>query len=98
MNIQALMKQAQNMQKDMLKAKDEIDKKIYEGNNSFVHVKANGKKEIIEINIDSDKLEKEDIEMLQDILIVAINGVFKQIDKETEEKMGKFTNSMPGLF
>ena len=93
MNIQAMMKQAQKIQKDMMSAKNEIDNKIYEGKSSFVTVKVKGTKEIVEIKIDNDE-----IEMLQDILVVAINDAMKKIDKETEEKLGKYTQGMPGLF
>ena len=92
------MKQAQKIQKDMMSAKNEIDNKIYEGKSSFVTVKVKGTKEIVEIKIDNEKIENDEIEMLQDILVVAINDAMKKIDKETEEKLGKYTQGMPGLF
>lgn len=98
MNIQAMMKQAQKLQKEMMEEKEKIDKMEFENTNSFVTVKANGKKEIIEVKINQDNLDKDDIEMLQDIIVVAINNCFKQIDDETEKKMGKYTQGMPGLF
>ena len=98
MNIQAMMKQAHKIQKDMMSAKNEIDNKIYEGKSSFVTVKVKGTKEIVEIKIDNEKIENDEIEMLQDILVVAINDAMKKIDKETEEKLGKYTQGMPGLF
>ena len=68
MNIQALMKQAQSLQKDMMKAKEEIDNTLFTGSNSFVTVKVNGKKKVLDIKIDTDSVDKDDIEMLQDIL------------------------------
>lgn len=98
MNIQAMMKQAQKLQKDMMEEKETIDKMIFEETNSFVTVKANGKKEILEVKIDNEQLDKDDIEMLQDIIVVAINGAFKKIDAETEKRLGKYTQGMPGLF
>lgn len=98
MNIQAMMKQAQKLQKEMMEEKEKIDKMEFENINSFVTVKANGKKEITEVKINQDNLDKDDIEMLQDIIVVAINNCFKQIDDETEKKMGKYTQGMPGLF
>ena len=85
MNIQAMMKQAQAIQKEMMKAKEEIDNKIYEGNSSFVNVKVKGSKEIEAITINKEELTKDDIEMLQDIIVVAINDAMKQIDKDTEQ-------------
>lgn len=98
MNIQAMMKQAQKIQKDMLAAKEEINNTTFKGKSSFVTVKVKGSKEIETINIDTESIEKEDIEMLEDMLVVAINDAMKQIDKETDKKMGKFTQGMPGLF
>lgn len=98
MNIQAMMKQAQKLQKDMMNAKEEIEQMEFESKNSFVTIKGNGKKEITNVKIDSESLEKEDIEMLEDIILIAINDLNKQVDKVTEEKMGKYTQGMPGLF
>lgn len=98
MNIQAMMKQAQKMQKDMLATKEEIDLMNFEGKSSFVTVTVNGKKELVNIKIDSENLENDDIEMLQDMIVVAVNDAMKKVDAETEKKMGKFTQGMPGLF
>lgn len=97
MNIQALMKQAQSLQKDMMKAKEEIDNTLFTGSNSFVTVKVNGKKKVLDIKIDTDSVDKDDIEMLQDILMVALNNTFSEVDKVTEQKMSKYAN-IPGLF
>lgn len=97
MNIQALMKQAQSLQKDMMKAKEEIDNTLFTGSNSFVTVKVNGKKKVLDIKIDTDSVDKDDIEILQDILMVALNNAFSEVDKVTEQKMSKYAN-IPGLF
>lgn len=86
------------MQKDMLVAKEEIDKMIFEGKSSFVAVQVNGKKELVNIQIENESLDKDDIEMLQDMIVVAVNEAMKKVDEETEKKMGKFTQGMPGLF
>lgn len=98
MNIQAMMKQAQKLQKEMTETKNEIDNKVYEVTKSFVNIKMKGNKTIEEIKINLDNLEKENIEMLEDLLMVAINETSNQIDKELEEKMGKYTKGIPGLF
>ena len=98
MNIQAMMKQAQKMQKDMMDAKKEIDAKDFEITKSFVTIKMKGNKTITEVIINEENLEKEDIEMLQDLILVATNELMEIIDTETEVKMGKFTQGMPGLF
>lgn len=98
MNIQAMMKQAQKLQKEMTDTKNEIDNKTYEVTKSFVNIKMKGNKVLEEVKINMDSLEKEDIEMLEDLLLVAINDATSQIDKELEEKMGKYTKGIPGLF
>ena len=99
MNMQAMLRQAQNLQKDMLKTKDEIDKMEFTSTSSFVTVRVNGKKEVlsVKINVDSD-FEVSDIEILEEMVQVAINDALKQVDKETEKKMGKYSSMMPGLF
>ena len=98
MNIQAMMKQAQKLQKDMMKQKEEIDNMTFIGKSSFVTVEMNGTKEILKVKIDSENLEKDDIEIVEDMIMVATNDAMKQVDKVTEEKLGKYTQGMPGLF
>jgi nucleoid-associated protein EbfC len=99
MNLQALMKQAQSLQKDMLKAKEEVEKTVFEEKNSNLLLKANGKKELLEIKFaDNFNITEVDEDFLQDILLVGLNSLFKRIDDETEKKLGKFANSLPGLF
>ena len=99
MNIQALMKQAQSLQKDMLKSKEEIDKMEFTSTKDLVTVKVNGKKEVLKVDIQKDDdFSVDDLEILEDMIMVALNDTFKQVDKETEKKMGKYANAMPGLF
>lgn len=95
MNIQALMKQAQSLQKDMLKAKEEIDNMTFVGESSFVKVEVKGTKEIVKIEI-NEEISNDDKEMLEDMLLIAINQAFDKVDKTTDQKMGKFNNMMPG--
>ena len=98
MNIQAMMKQAQKMQKDMMKQKQEIDDSIFEGKSSFVTIIMKGNREVTEVKIDKENLEKDEIEMLQDMILVAINNANKEIEDVTEKKLGKYTKGVPGLF
>ena len=98
MNIQAMMKQAQKLQKDMLDAKESINKMEFEGKSSFVTVVFNGNKEMKDVKLDLTELDSDDVEMLQDMIMVAVNDAMKKIDDETERVMGKYTKGMPGLF
>ena len=98
MNIQAMMKQAQKLQKDMMNEKEKIDKKEYTYQTNSIEIKAMGTKEIKEIKIKMEIIEKEDIEMLQDMIVVGVNNILHQIDEDTEANLGKYTKGMPGLF
>ena len=99
MNMQALMRQAQSLQKDMLKSKEEIDQMEFTATSNLVSVKVNGKKEVLNVKIEAPTdFSGDDIDMLEDMIMVAVNEAFKQVDKETEKKMGKYTSMMPGLF
>ena len=98
MNMQAMLKQAQALQKDMLKVKDEIDSTEFVGESSLVKVTLKGTREAVKVEIDlDDDFEKEDLEALEDMIVLAINDANKKIDAMTEKKMGKFCN-IPGLF
>lgn len=96
MNMQAMMQQAQKLQRDMLKAKDEVEGKTFTSKQSLVEVVMKGNKEVLSVKIGADNLDKEDIEMLEDMIVLAVNENIKQIDKEMENKLGKF-GGMAGL-
>ena len=99
MNIQNLMREAQKMQKDIEKTNEKLASTEYEGNSSFVTVVLNGNKEIKSLKIDfDDKLEgKDDMEMLEDLIVVAFNEACKKVDKDKEAKLGKYGSSLSGL-
>ena len=98
MNMQNLMAQAQRMQRDMQKKKDEIDKTIFEGKSELVDVEFNGKKEMVSIKIKMESLEKDDIEMLEDMILIASKDAISKIDKEIESKLGSVASGLGGLF
>ena len=98
MNIQAMMKQAQALQKDMLKVKDEVDNTEFVGESSLVKVTIKGTKEVVKVEINAgDGLDADDIEMLQDMIMVAVNQANEKVNAMMDKKMGKFGN-VPGLF
>ena len=98
MNMQAMLKQAQKMQKDMLKTQEKINNTEFMGKSSMVTIKMMGDRKVTEVKIIADAIEKDDIEALEDMILLATNDALKQIDKITEEKMGSYTKGMPGLF
>ena len=95
--MQALMQQAQRMQRDIQKKKAELDNEIFEGKYEFISVKFNGKREMISCTIDSEAVNMDDLEMLQDFIVLACNDAIKKIDKEYDEKMGQYSSMLNGL-
>ena len=99
MNMQALMAQAQKMQRDITKKKEAIDAMEFDGNSELVSLKVNGKKEILSVKINSDvSLDKDDIEVLEDMIKIAMNQAFTKVDEETEKQLGSYGGSLGGLF
>ena len=94
------MAQAQKMQRDITRKKEEIDNMEFEGNSELVDVKMSGKKEIISVKIKTDdSLDKDDIEALEDMIKIAVNDAIKKIDDETEQQLGAYnTGALGGLF
>ena len=101
-NINNLMKQAQKLQKDMEQAQKDLEAKEFEASvgGGAVVVKANGKKEILSINIKEEVVDPDDVEMLEDLVLSAVNEVLKKAEEESANKMGKLTGGLniPGMF
>ena len=97
MNMQQIMQQAQRMQRDITKKKEEIDGMEFFGKSEWVEIVFNGKREIKSFKILKDVIDEDDKEMLEDMIMLAIKDVFSKIDKETESKLGSYA-SMNGLF
>ena len=99
MNMQAMLRQAQNMQKQMLNEQDKINNTVFYGENGLVKVTMKGTKKLSKVEIKKeDDFSSDDLEMLEDMIMVAVNDALSQIDKETENKLGKYTKGLPGLF
>ena len=91
MNMQALMREAQKMQKELTKTQEELAKTNYEGSSSLVNVVVNGKKELVSIKINSEEvIEKDEIELLEDMILVAVNDALKKADDDKNKKLSKY--------
>ena len=97
MNMQSIMQQAQKMQRDLQKKKDEISAQLFPGKYEFVEVTLNGKKEMVSCKIDKEELSKEDIEMLEDFIVMAMKDSIQKIEKEYEAKLGQYAGMLDGL-
>lgn len=102
-SMQKQMQQMQAMQRKMEAMQAEIDQKEVEttAGGGAVTVKINGKKEIVELNLKPEVVDPDDIEMLQDLIIVAVNEGLRQIDEIQNSEMSKLTSGLglgiPGL-
>ena len=101
-NLNNLMKQAQKLQKEMEQAQQELETKEFEASvgGGAVLVKVNGKKEVLSIKIKEEVVDPDDVEMLEDLVLSAVNEALKKAEEETANKMGKLTGGMniPGMF
>jgi len=102
MNINQLMKQAKKMQAKMAELQAELEQKTVESSagGGMVKVIANGKQEILSITIDPEVVNAEDIEMLQDLILAAVNDALRKAQEMVAEEMGKLTGGLKiaGLF
>ncbi len=101
-NMSSMIKQAQKMQQDMLKMQEEIEQQSVEATSGggAVTVKMSGKKVLEEIKIKPEVVDADDVEMLEDLILVAVNDALKKVDDINQSKMSQLTGGMniPGLF
>ncbi|MDD4705775.1 MAG: YbaB/EbfC family nucleoid-associated protein [Bacilli bacterium] len=99
MNMQNLMAQANKIKRDVEKKQNEIDNMTFEGNSQFVNVRMSGKREVKNLKINNYILkDAEDLEILEDMIVLAFNDALLKIDKKTEEELGAYTGGLNGLF
>ncbi|WP_431028559.1 YbaB/EbfC family nucleoid-associated protein [Lysinibacillus sp. LZ02] len=95
-NMQGMMKKMQKMQKEMMEAQEALNQQQFEGTagGGMVKVIMNGQRQVLEVNLDESVVDPEDIEMLQDLIVIATNEVLKKVDETTNATMGKFTQGL----
>jgi len=100
-NMKQLMKQAQQMQNKMARMQEEMALKTIEASagGGMVKVVANGKQEVVSIHIEKEVVDPEDVEMLQDLILAAVNEALAQSQKMVSAEMSKLTGGLniPGL-
>ncbi|MDN5332731.1 MAG: nucleoid-associated protein EbfC [Tepidanaerobacteraceae bacterium] len=101
-NINKLMKQVQKMQEEMAKLQEELKERTVEATagGGAVRAVANGKKELVEIKIQPEAVDPEDVEMLEDLILAAVNEALQKAEEMVASEMGKLTGGLniPGLF
>ena len=99
MNIQQMMKQAQQMQEKLQKQMAEMRIEATAGG-GMVSVVVNGSKQLVSIKIDPEAVSKEDVEMLQDLILAAMNDAYRKADEAMSQQMSGLMGGMkiPGMF
>lgn len=101
-NQKDLMRRAQKMQEQMAQTQEELENRDFTATagGGMVEVVMNGKKELKALNIKPEIVDPEDIEMMSDVIMAAVNEVIRQVEDTTNDEMGKITSglNMPGLF
>ena len=104
MNMQAMMKQAQKMQRQMEEQAKEMETKEFTATagGSAVEVTMSGKREVVRVKLSEEVVDPDDIEMLEDLIVAATNEALRKVDEESGAAMSKLTGGlgggMPGLF
>ena len=101
-NMQQLARQAQKLQQQMTKVQEELDAREFEASagGGVVTARVNGKKELLSLTIKPEAVDPDDVEMLQDTVLAAVNEAMREAAETCEREMGKLTGGMniPGLF
>ena len=101
-NMNNMLKQAQKMQQNMLKMQEEIEKEEFEASagGGAVTVKMSGKKELTSVSIKPEAVDPDDVEMLEDLILTAVNDVLAKVDSANASKMSSITGGLniPGMF
>jgi len=102
-NMNNLMKQAQKMQKQMAEMQENLDKQLFEATagGGVVKAEVNGKKELTKVTIDPEAVDPDDVEMLEDLVVAAVNEAIRKAEEAVNGQMSKMTGGMNlpgGLF
>ena len=99
-NMQQLMRQAQKMQQMMVQKQEELDAREYEGTagGGAVACKVSGKRQLLSLTIQPDAVDPDDVEMLQDMILAAVNDALKKGEETREAEMNKIGGGMGGMF
>ncbi len=97
-NMNNLMKQAQKMQKQMEESQKQLEEKEFTASagGGAVEVKVNGRREVLQVKLAEEAVDPDDVEMLEDLIMVAVNDALRQVDESTAAAMSRFTGGLGG--
>ena len=95
-NMNNMIRQAQKMQQDMMKAQEELESKTYEAQagGGVVSAAVSGKKELLSVTIDPEAVDPDDVEMLQDLIVAAVNEALRKATEDAASQMSKLTGGL----
>ena len=95
-NMNNMIRQAQKMQQDMMKAQEELESKTYEAQagGGVVSAAVSGKKELLSITIDPEAVDPDDVEMLQDLIVAAVNEALRKASEDAASQMSRLTGGL----
>ena len=95
-NMNNMIRQAQKMQQDMMKAQEELESKTYEAQagGGVVSAVVSGKKELVSVAIDPEAVDPDDVEMLQDLIVAAVNEALRKASDDASSQMSKLTGGL----
>jgi len=98
-DLQNILQQAQQMQVEVERKRQELNSKIVEAESGggMVKIKMTGNNRVTELKISKEIVNPEDIEMLEDLIIAAVNKASQEVDSLTQEEMGALSNMMPNI-
>ena len=98
-NMQQMMRQAQKLQQQMAEAEEKLDASEYEAaaGGGVVKVKINGKREVTELTLDPQVVDPDDIEMLQDLILAAVNEAIRKGEEAREQTMSRLVPGAAGM-
>ncbi len=101
-NMNQMLKQAQKMQEQMLKMQEEMENKTFDATvgGGAVKVVVDGKREVKEVVLSPDVVDPDDVEMLQDLIVAAVNEAMRKVEADSSAQLGSITGGLniPGLF
>lgn len=97
MNMQNIMMQAKKMQKDIEKIQSDLESQVYEGNSQLVTATINGKNKLMSIKINDADLSSDDMEVLEDMVVVAVNNAIEKMEADKAQKLGKCSQFLNGM-
>ena len=100
MNMNNMMKQVQKMQKQMEEQQKALEESEFTATagGGAVEVTMTGKKVLTKVTLDPDAVDPDDVEMLEDLIVAAVNEAFRKLDEESQSQMAKLTGGMGGMF